>query len=310
MLIPLAICLASCRREYRMHCPYPVQVKIRRKWAISTLIAALALVQVLKVVTAVAAVSPSELIGNAWEASGPVRSALWTAATDDGTVSLFVAVLSLFVAARAFRHDRQVTSLSGVIIHQHGVPENIELTDGEGNLVGYEGSSYLEVEILPRGPGTRYDVRGAVWAPEGAVDAIVETEQQQEWSIGGPPILITLKRHRRDKTEWNDARWHDVYVGAVWEQPSSWHGGFVTQGLRVKVPLPGSMEPRSDFETWSPLLRCWRSRRLKTEKAGPLLGTVKSGKSLAKIHQEKRPGDANPLELFLKHAGRAPGAEK
>jgi hypothetical protein len=228
-----------------------------------------------------------------WGVVAAVASGILGALTNNDTISIVIAVASLYVAARAFQHDRQMGSLSGLSIQSHAPLENVH--ERKGQNVSITRTSYVVVEMLARGPGTRYEVRGAVWAPKDTVIADVRTPQLQLWKAGDDPITVTI---RKDRDHSN--RWEDVYVGAVWVRPGGWLNRFVVEGVRVNVSSPGSREPQDQYQTWSHRKGRWVDRKpLKIEGSGPLEGSVKASESLADQSLERHPSEPDPLfDLF------------
>lgn len=229
---------------------------------------------------------------------GAVGGGILTFVRDDAMLGLLVALVSLYVALRAFWQDRMGT-ITGLSILTHSSPEYVPQVK-DGQTVGWAHSSYLIVEMLARGPGTRYEVRGAVWAPENTVVTDVQTPELETWRAGDASITITLRRDREHRTPWKDKYWQDVYVGAVWSRPSTWRGRFVVEGMRVKVPAPNSRQPEDEYQTWSRWRGRWVDRkRLKMETGGRLDGAVKAGRTLAQQSIDRHPAEPDPILKYF-----------
>lgn len=206
-----------------------------------------------------------------WTVPGWVLLGEWI--TSDGA-SLLVAIISLFIAVLAFRHDKQTASLSGVKIIASG--RFGETRTKPGSKAETETDTIWKVDIRPTGPGVRYAARAGVWEATNPGQWKISSVEQDAWRVGDDPHVVEGVRIASEP-------WADVYVGVVWESPRLFFSGFKTQGLRMKIPTSGEEIESTPYQVWEARDKEWKpsKKRLETVDVHPLTDAT----SFSKRHQ-------------------------
>lgn len=249
----------------------------------------------LEEITAEGAWAWGKLVGWGSTLVGAIGGQLLELIPDKDSLGLIVAGVALVVAIRAFQHDRRTSSVVGLQINALSVYENVDGTESGHEVI--HRTAYYVVEILSRGPGVRYEVTGAVWAPENTVVAEVQNPQKQQWSVGDDPITVTIRKNND-----HDSPWQDVFVGARWVTPGGLRSQFVDEGVRLKLPAPSSAQRHGDYQVWSRLRRKWIPKTRLEDMEGrpdPLDCAVSTGASFMQQTRDSHPSDPNPAQEML-----------